>query len=130
MNLEACVLVLLGGFFGGLFRYFLSGVVGRRVGETFPVGTLVVNVTGALAIGALAGAARSIGGIFASEMLRDFVAVGVLGGYTTVSSFCLQTLNLAFNGEQGRAAFNVIASAGLCVIAVAIGFWSVVRIAG
>lgn len=130
MNLEGCALVLLGGFVGGISRFFLSGVVGRRVGETFPWGTLVVNVSGAVAIGALAGAARCVGGIFASETFRDLIVVGLLGGYTTVSSFCLQTLSLALNGEQRRAAFNVIASAGLCVLAVAAGFWSVIRIVG
>jgi CrcB protein len=87
-------------------------------------------VSGALAVGAFAGAARSIGGIFASEMFRDLIVVGLFGGYTTVSSFCLQTLNLALDGEQRRAAFNVIASAGLCVLAVGAGFWSVIRIVG
>ena len=130
MNLEACALVLLGGFCGGISRYFLSGVVGRGVGETFPWGTLIVNVTGALVIGAFAGAAQSVGGIFASEMFHDLVVVGLLGGYTTVSSFCLQTLNLALDGEQRRAMFNVVASTGLCIIAVAAGFWSVVRFVG
>ena len=130
MTLEACALVLLGGFWGGIARFLFSGVVGRSVGETFPWGTLVVNVTGALAIGACAGAARSIGGIFASEMFRDLVVVGLLGGYTTVSSFCLQTLNLAFDGEQRRAALYAVASAGLCFIAATVGFWSVVRFFG
>lgn len=127
MSLEACALVLLGGFAGGVSRFFISGIVGRNVGETFPWGTLVVNVTGALAIGALAGASRSIGGVFASEMLRDFVVIGILGGYTTVSSFSLQTLNLALDGEQRRAASYVVASAISCVGAVAIGYWSLVR---
>jgi CrcB protein len=130
MTLEACALVLVGGFCGGIVRFFFSGVVGRSVGETFPWGTLVVNVTGALAIGAFAAAGRSIGGIYASEMLRDLVVVGLLGGYTTVSSFCLQTLNLTFDGEERRAALYVVASAGLCVIATAVGFWSVVRLFG
>ena len=73
MTLAACLLVLVGGFFGGIARYFVSGFVGRRVGETFPWGTLVVNVSGALAIGALAGLARVSGGVFASELFRDFV---------------------------------------------------------
>jgi CrcB protein len=131
MNLEACLLVLLGGFLGGVCRLFVSRVVGRRLGETFPWGTLVVNVSGALAIGAFAGAARAVaGGPFAGETLRSFLVVGVLGGYTTVSSFSLQTLNLALGGEQREAAFNVVASAGLCVLAVGAGFWSVVRLAG
>lgn len=126
MTLAACALVLIGGFFGGICRFFLSGLVGRSVGETFPWGTLAVNVSGALAIGAFAGAAWSVGGIFSAELVRDLIVVGLFGGYTTVSSFCLQTLNLALDGEQRLAAFNAVASAALCVLAVALGFWAVV----
>jgi fluoride exporter len=128
MTLENCALVLLGGFFGGISRFFVSGFVGRRIGETFPWGTLVVNVSGALVIGTLAGLARSLGGIFAGEMFRDLAFVGFLGGYTTVSSFCLQTLNLALDGEGLRAAFNAIISAALCIAAVGAGFAVAVRL--
>ncbi|PBB93276.1 fluoride efflux transporter CrcB [Mesorhizobium sp. WSM3864] len=130
MSLAACALVLIGGFLGGISRFILSGLVGRSVGETFPWGTLVVNVSGALAIGAFAGAARAVGGIFSGELVRDLIVVGLFGGYTTVSSFCLQTLNLALDGERRLAAFNIVASAALCVLAVAFGFWTVVRMAG
>ncbi|MBZ9851851.1 fluoride efflux transporter CrcB [Mesorhizobium sp. CA14] len=130
MMLAACALVLIGGFLGGISRFFLSGVVGRRIGETFPWGTLAVNVSGALAIGAFAGAARSVGGIFASDLVRDLIVVGLFGGYTTVSSFCLQTLNLALEGEGRLAAFNVVASSALCVLFVALGFWAVVWVVG
>ncbi|MDX8531410.1 fluoride efflux transporter CrcB [Mesorhizobium sp. VK25A] len=126
MTLAACALVLIGGFLGGISRFFLSGVVGRRIGETFPWGTLAVNVSGALAIGAFAGAARSVGGVFASDLVRDLIVVGLFGGYTTVSSFCLQTLNLGLDGEGRLAAFNVVASSVLCVLFVALGFWAVV----
>jgi fluoride exporter len=128
MTLESCALVLLGGFFGGISRFFVSGFVGRRIGETFPWGTLVVNVSGALVIGALAGLARSLGGIFSGEMFRDLAFVGFLGGYTTVSSFCLQTLNLALDGEGLQAALNAILSAGLCIAAVGAGFLVAVRL--
>ncbi|PBB34609.1 fluoride efflux transporter CrcB [Mesorhizobium sp. M1A.F.Ca.ET.072.01.1.1] len=130
MSLAACALVLIGGFLGGISRFFLSGLVGRSVGETFPWGTLVVNVSGALAIGAFAGAARAVGGIFSAELVRDLIVVGLFGGYTTVSSFCLQTLNLALDDERRLAALNVVASAALCVLAVAFGFWTVERMAG
>jgi CrcB protein len=129
MTLAACALVLIGGFLGGICRFFLSGVVGRGVGETYPWGTLAVNVSGALAIGAFAGAARSVGGVFASDLVRDLIVVGLFGGYTTVSSFCLQTLNLALDGEGRLAAFNVVASSVLCVLFVALGFWAVVWLA-
>jgi CrcB protein len=130
MSLEACVLVLFGGFVGGVARFFLSGVIGRRFGETFPWGTFIVNVTGAFAIGLVAGLARSSGGLFAGEMFRDFVVVGLLGGYTTVSSFCLQSLNLALGGEHRQALFNVVASSVLCMVAVGMGFWTVQWILG
>jgi CrcB protein len=130
MSLEACLLVLLGGFCGGIARFFVSGVVGRRIGETFPWGTLVVNVSGGLAIGTLAGSAHATGGIFAGELFRDFLVVGLCGGYTTVSSYCLQTLNLALDGEHGRAVLNVVLSAALSILAVAIGFWSVAAVLG
>jgi CrcB protein len=128
MNLEACALVLLGGFFGGISRFFISGFVGRRIGETFPWGTLIVNVSGAFVIGILAGLARSRGGIFSGEMFRDLVFVGLLGGYTTVSSFCLQTLNLALDGQGLQAALNTVLSAGLCIAAVSAGFAAAVRL--
>jgi CrcB protein len=128
LTFESCALVLLGGFFGGILRFFVSGFVGRRVGETFPWGTLVVNVSGALVIGALAGLARSRGGVFAGEMFRELAFVGFLGGYTTVSSFCLQTLNLALDGQGLPAAMNGILSSGLCIAAVGTGFWTVVRL--
>ena len=130
MTLAACALVLIGGFCGGISRFFLSGLVGRSVGETFPWGTLLVNVSGAVAIGAFAGAARVHGGIFASDLFRDLIVVGLFGGYTTVSSFCLQTLNLALEGEGRLAAFNVVASSALCVLFVALGFWMVVWATG
>ena len=130
MTLAACALVLIGGFFGGISRFFLSGLVGRSVGETFPWGTLLVNVSGAFAIGAFAGAARAHGGVFASDLVRDLIVVGLFGGYTTVSSFSLQTLNLALDGERRLAVFNVVASSALCVIFVAAGFWTVIRIVG
>ena len=129
MTFEACALVLLGGFFGGISRFFVSGFVGRRIGETFPWGTLVVNVSGALAIGALAGLGRSSrGGAFGEETFRDLAFVGFLGGYTTVSSFSLQTLNLALDGQGLQAAMNTILSAGLCVAAVGAGFLAAVRL--
>jgi CrcB protein len=128
MTLQACALVLLGGFLGGIARFFVSGFVGRRIGETFPWGTLAVNVSGALVIGALAGLARSYGGVFAGELFRDLAFVGLLGGYTTVSSFSLQTLNLALDGQKVPATMYVILSAGLCTAAVGTGFWAVIRI--
>lgn len=90
--------VALGGALGGVLRYALSGVVSRHIGETFPWGTLVVNVTGCFAIGALAPALAQ------GSPLRAVVLTGLLGGYTTVSSFSLQTLAL-MREAQWRATF-------------------------
>ena len=87
-----------------------------------------MNVSGALAIGALAGLGRSRGGAFGEETFRDLAFIGFLGGYTTVSSFALQTLNLALDGQGLQAAMNTILSAGLCVAAVGAGFSAAVRL--
>lgn len=112
--------VALGSAAGGALRYAVSGLVARRVGETFPWGTMVVNVTGCLAIGVLSAAAGP-GGPFGRPELWLVAVTGFLGSYTTVSSFSLQTLALARNGDLGRAARNVLLSLGLCVAAVAAG---------
>ena len=121
-TIEAMVLVLLGGFGGGTARFFLSGVIANRIGETFPWGTLFVNVTGALLIGLLAGLGRMDGGVFADPRFSSLFVPGFCGGYTTVSSFSLQTLNLALDGENRLAVLNVAISVVLCIIAVVIGF--------
>ncbi|MBA8840679.1 fluoride efflux transporter CrcB [Ochrobactrum sp. RH2CCR150] len=129
MSIEASLLVLIGGFIGGILRFFLSGYVSRRVGETFPWGTFAVNVSGTFVIGIGAGLGIGLGGIFATDAFRDFIMVGILGGYTTVSSFCLQSLNLMLDGERRQALFNIVASALLCVFAVAAGYGGVLWMA-
>jgi CrcB protein len=114
--------VALGSVFGGMARFLISGAVARRVGETFPWGTIIVNVSGALAIGVLGGLASTGQGIFATPNPWLFAVTGFLGCYTTVSSFSLQTLSLARNGEMKRAAGNALLSVLLCLAAVALGF--------
>ena len=113
--------VTLGSVLGGTARFWLSGFVARRVGETFPWGTVVVNVSGAFLLGILAASAASHG-IFAGLRPWQFAAIGILGTYTTVSSFSLQTLALARDGEMMRAAGNIVLSLSLCLLAVAAGF--------
>jgi CrcB protein len=112
-------LVGIGGIAGGSLRYFVSGLVARRIGETFPWGTMVVNGSGAFAIGLLgawAGTADAAGTIWIAA------AVGVLGSYTTVSSFSLQTLALTRDGEWLPAAFNILGSLALCLGTAFVGY--------
>lgn len=114
--------VILGSALGGMARYFISGFVARRVGETFPWGTLFINVSGAFLIGIFGALAEDDASIFASPNPWLFAVTGFLGCYTTVSSFSLQSLSLARGGERGRAAGYVGISVVLCLVAVAIGF--------
>ena len=115
------VWVALGSALGGTARFFLSGVVGRRVGETFPWGTMAVNVTGSFAVGMIAAASTAIA-VFQSPASWQLLVVGFVGSYTTVSSFSLQTLALARDGELLRAGGNVVLSVALCLAAVALGY--------
>jgi CrcB protein len=111
----------LGGAIGTLARFGLSGVVAHHFGETFPWGTLVVNVSGSFAIGFFATLTGTEGRLMVSGVARQFVMTGILGGFTTFSSFSLQTLALARDGEWLRAGANATASFALCLIAVWLG---------
>jgi CrcB protein len=113
--------VSLGSLLGGPSRYFLSGLVARRFGETFPWGTVVVNASGAFTIGAIEAAAVAHFS-FDVASLWQFAVVGFLGSYTTVSSFSLQTLNLLRDGETSLAIMNVLLSLVLCLTGAAAGY--------
>jgi CrcB protein len=113
--------VALGGALGSMGRYWCSGVAARLVGETFPWGTLFVNVTGSLLIGFFATLTGPDGRIFAGTTTRQFFMLGIFGGFTTFSSFSLQTLNLVQDGELLQAGGNIIGSVLLCLIAVWLG---------
>jgi CrcB protein len=115
------ILVALGAAAGGALRFFVSGLLGRRIGEAFPWGTMVVNVTGCFAVGGAAAFAPSAAAPTNDAWL--FAVTGLLGAYTTVSSFSLQTLALARDGEHRQAAGNVAASVGLSLAAAALGYW-------
>ena len=118
--------VALGGGIGAAARYWLSGVVARSIGETFPWGTLVINVTGSFVIGFFGALTGPDGRLFVGSAARQFVMIGVCGGYTTFSSFSLQTLNLMNDGEWTQAGANIGLSVLLCMIAV----WAGVALAG
>ena len=117
--------VCLGGAIGSAARFWISGLVAQRIGQTFPYGTLAVNVTGSLIIGILAAMSVPEGRWILSPSAREFLMIGVCGGYTTFSSFSLQTLALAQEGEWFRAGANSIASFALCLVAVWLGHFSV-----
>lgn len=122
--------IAIGSALGGMARYGVSGMVARRIGETFPWGTLVVNVSGCFVIGIFA-ALTAAGGVLAGELTaRQFVMIGICGGYTTFSSFSLQTLTLARDGEWPRVLGNIAASVAFCVLAVWAGIASGALISG
>jgi len=116
------VSVMLGSVLGAVARYFISGFVARRVGETFPWGTLFINVSGAFLIGIFGALAQDDASVLASPDPWLFAVTGFLGCYTTVSSFSFQSLSLARDGQAGRSAFYVGISVVLCLGAVALGF--------
>jgi CrcB protein len=124
--LIGAALVSLGAIAGTPLRFYVSRVVSARVGETFPWGTLVVNVSGCLVMGVVAAYAVAHGLSGTSDYWL-LVAIGFLGSYTTVSSFALQTLALARDGQMRASAGYVVLSVGLCLGAVALGFAGAVR---
>ena len=110
-----------GGFLGSVARYLLGGLVLHATGAPrFPFATLVVNVTGCLTIGVLAGAAERSGML--SPSARLFLLTGFLGGYTTFSAFAYETFFLAREQDWIGAAVNVVAQVGLGLLAVWAGY--------
>lgn len=114
--------VAIGGALGSVGRFWINGLVSRHFGETFPWGTMLINITGSLAIGFFATMTGPDGRLFVPGLVRTFFMVGVCGGYTTFSSFSLQTLNLANDGQWLRAGANVLLSVVLCLAGVWLGF--------
>jgi fluoride exporter len=114
--------VALGGALGSVARYAVSLGAVRFLGAGFPWGTLLVNVAGSFAIGLLAALVTADGRPALGGDARAFVMIGILGGFTTFSSFSLETLNLARSGALGAAAANVGFSLLLCLAGVWLGF--------
>src|SRR6266849_3742013 len=118
----AYVWIAIGGALGSMARYGCSGWVARLTGGVFPYGTLVVNASGALIIGFFAAMSLPEGRFLVPPSARLFVMVGICGGYTTFSTFSLETLNLMRDGEWIPAAANAAGSVLLCFLAVWLGF--------
>jgi CrcB protein len=116
--------VALGGAFGAVARFLVSGWAIRRFGDAFPYGTLIVNVVGSLALGVLGGLAARRAGV--PDELRALIAVGFLGAFTTFSTFAVDTLGLAVRPSLSAALTNVIVNNGLALLAALIGL----RLAG
>jgi CrcB protein len=110
--------IAVGSALGGIARFFVSGVTAQLIGETFPWGTLIVNVTGSFIIGFFSTLTGPDGRIFVGTSGRQFVMIGICGGYTTFSSFSLQTLNLMNDGEWFYVGGNIVGSVVLCLAAV------------
>lgn len=112
----------VGGALGTLARYGLNGVISARV-ATFPLGTMIVNITGCFAIGFIAAISDpSFGRTWLKTGWRDFLMVGFCGGYTTFSSYGIQSLNLARDREWLFVALNIIGSNVLGLVAVYLGW--------
>lgn len=121
-------LIFLGAGAGGLLRYWLGGLVQNASGWSFPAGTLFVNVSGCLAIGVLA--VLFTGRLTASIEVRDMVLIGLLGGYTTFSTFGRETMALVDDREFMLAGINILASVAAGLAATWIGMRLAERLFG
>jgi fluoride exporter len=113
--------IAFGSALGGLGRYVFGGWVQRLAGPGFPWGTLLVNIVGCTFIGWFAQLSGPDSRLLVATRTRQFVMIGICGGFTTFSSFSLETLNLMREGEASRAAMNVALSVALCLIGVWLG---------
>ena len=111
--------IAAGGAIGALLRYWTSIAVHSRLGSAFPYGTLIVNILGSLLMGFLY--IWLIDRLVAGPVVRAFLLVGVLGAFTTFSTFSIETLNLLEAGHVGKALVNVLASVTLCIAAAGLG---------
>jgi CrcB protein len=127
-DVQSYLWIAIGSAMGGMARYWCSGLAAHAFGETFPWGTLIVNIVGSFIIGFLATITGPDGRLFVPTIGRQFVMIGICGGFTTFSSFSLQTLNLLNDGEWYYAGGNIILSVVLCLLAVWIGHVGAVQL--
>jgi CrcB protein len=122
-TLKAYIWVAVGSAIGGMSRFWVSRAVAESVGEKFPWGTIIINITGSFLIALLGALALPEGRLNTSRIfVTQFLMVGICGGYTTFSSFSLQTLNLAREGQWLWAGGNIVISVVACLIACWLGF--------
>jgi CrcB protein len=118
--MQKTIFIALAGLAGTLIRYWLAGFVSRQYGETFPWGTLIVNLIGSFLAGALYHLAEER--LLISPALRTIIMIGLLGGFTTFSSYGLQTFTLLRDGQIGLATLNVAVSNVLGLFMVWMGY--------
>jgi|SRR4051794_37157719 fluoride exporter len=112
--------VALGSALGGVARYLLGGLMQRMFDTTFPIGTLLINISGSLLLGAIMRYAIETPTL--SPDLRAFLTIGLCGGYTTFSTFSYETVSLLKDGEWTRAGLYVVASVALALLCTVLGF--------
>lgn len=121
MNI-AYLWVALGGASGSVLRFWVNDLVLQKSQSSFPLGILIINVTGSFLIGVFAAFTDPDGRIMASPGVRQFLMIGICGGYTTFSSFSLETLKRMQDGDWFYAGANIILSVVLCLVAVWLGY--------
>ena len=117
--MQSYLLVFLGGGIGAATRYWMSGWVHERLGSAFPYGTLAVNIVGCFIIGLVMGSMQER--FLAHPSLRVFLTIGILGGFTTFSSFSYETIAMLKDGEFAYASLNIVASLLCCIMGTWIG---------
>jgi len=114
------LLVALGGALGSVARFWLSGAIASRV-PSFPLNTMIINITGSFAIMLIAGLGGPDSRFIIPPIWRNFLMIGLCGGYTTFSSFSLQTLELMRDREWLYAGLNIVGSVVLCLVGAWLG---------
>jgi CrcB protein len=117
--MQKTIFIALAGLVGTLLRYWLSGFVARQYGETFPWGTIAVNMIGCLMTGVVFFLTEER--FLLSPTVRMVLLIGLLGGFTTFSAYGLQTSALLRDGEFGLAILNVVTSNVLGIFMVWVG---------
>jgi CrcB protein len=114
------LVIAIGGALGSTARYLFSQLVQRASGGLFPIGTFAVNCVGCLVFGAIAGAAEQR--VQLAPELRLFLFVGILGGFTTFSSYAFESFVLLRDGQLAAAAINIVGQVVACLAGIWIGF--------
>ena len=113
--MTAYLTIAIGSAIGGMLRHFMTLVVNAQFGEKFPYAILIINIIGSTLIGIAASSLHQ-------QQARQFIIIGLIGGFTTFSSFSLQNIVLMQNGEWGKAALYMFLSVALCLFGTWLGF--------